>query len=73
MNRAELQNVATEAGSLLLRSGAEIYRVEELSLIHICFFPSNLFPRIFRATSGRRTILIILPMSRAFSRICCVR
>ena len=29
MNREELLNVATEAGSLLLRSGAEIYRVEE--------------------------------------------
>lgn len=29
MNREELLNVATEAGRLLLRSGAEIYRVEE--------------------------------------------
>lgn len=29
MNREELLNVAAEAGGLLLRSGAEIYRVEE--------------------------------------------
>ena len=32
MNHEELVNVATEAGSLLLRSGAEIYRVEESML-----------------------------------------
>ena len=37
------------------------------------FFPSNLFLRISRATSGRRTIRTILPMSRGFSRICSVR